>query len=179
VVFPDDSVDDFTNPATGRLPDDQYIIDSAITAVANPYYLLQSTVSANALRAVNNAPIDAGGMAVGGLTSDSYAGLVFWDADLWMQPGFVPSFPEAAQSFTKYRLSKLDQARANAQTAFTSSKNQTWISPDAIIYPWTSGRFGNCTGTGPCWDYQVSLKPTHLTVLFSANLVVLLCFSTT
>ncbi|WEW59466.1 alpha,alpha-trehalase ath1 [Emydomyces testavorans] len=157
-VFPDDSVDDFSVPHTRHLPQDEYIVESAITAVVNPYYLLQATVSANAMKAVNNAPINRGSIAVGGLTSDSYAGLVFWDADIWMQPGFVTAFPEAAQSFTNYRVDKYGQALANAKTSFTSSKNGTYFSPDAAIYSWTSGRFGNCTGTGPCFDYQYHLN---------------------
>lgn len=157
-VFPDDSVDDFSLPETGAPPNDEHILESAITAVANPYYLLQTTVSANAMKAVNYAPINRGSMSVGGLTSDSYAGLVFWDADIWMQPGFVTTFPEAAQSFTNYRLDKYGQALANIETAFTSSKNRTVFSPGAAIYPWTSGRFGNCTATGPCFDYQYHLN---------------------
>ncbi|PGH23029.1 hypothetical protein AJ80_02944 [Polytolypa hystricis UAMH7299] len=158
IVFPDESVDDFTIPDTGFLPVDNHIIDSAIMSVASPYYLLQNTVSENAMKVVNNAPINAGSLAVGGLTSDSYAGLVFWDADIWMQPGLVAAFPEAAQTFTNYRLARYGQAVANAQTAYTSSKNQTRISENAAIYPWTSGRFGNCTGTGPCFDYQYHLN---------------------
>lgn len=157
-IFPEDSVDDFTLPETGWLPIDGHIIEAAITAVANPYYLLQSTVGKNALKAVENAPIDAGSISVGGLVSDSYAGQIFWDADVWMQPGFVAAFPEAGQTFTNYRLAQFGQADANADTAFTSSKNQTSISPGAAIYPWTSGRFGNCTGTGPCFDYQYHLN---------------------
>ncbi|KAL2387071.1 hypothetical protein RJ035_004418 [Blastomyces gilchristii] len=157
-VFPDDSVDDFRLPETGWLPLDSHIIESAVTAVTNPFYLLQSTVSENALQAANNAPIHQGSVSVGGLTSDSYGGLIFWDADIWMQPGLVTAFPQAAQSFTNYRLSKYGQAIGNVHTAFTSSKNQTRFSEGAAIYPWTSGRFGNCTGTGPCFDYQYHLN---------------------
>ncbi|KAK2734703.1 hypothetical protein FQN57_001473 [Myotisia sp. PD_48] len=157
-VLPSDSVDDFTLPSTNWLPIDEYIIESAITAVVNPYYLLQTTVSANAMAAVNYAPINAGSMAVGGLTSDSYGGLVFWDADIWMQPGLVAAFPEASQTFSNYRLERYGQALRNAQTGFTSSKNKTHISSDAAAYPWTSGRYGNCTGTGPCFDYQYHLN---------------------
>ncbi|EEP77694.1 acid trehalase [Uncinocarpus reesii 1704] len=157
-VFPSDSVDDFSSPESGWLPTDDHIIESAITAVANPYYLLQTTVSANAMKAVNYAPINRGSMAVGGLTSDSYAGLVFWDADIWMQPGFVTAFPEAAQTFTHYRVDKYQQALENTKTAFASSKNRTYFSPESAIYPWTSGRFGNCTGSGPCFDYQYHLN---------------------
>ncbi|KKZ64376.1 hypothetical protein EMCG_09633 [[Emmonsia] crescens] len=157
-VFPDDSVDNFTDPETGWLPLDAHIIESAITSVTNPFYLLQTTVSENALQAANNAPIHQGSVAVGGLTSDSYGGLIFWDADIWMQPGLVTAFPQAAQSFTNYRLAKYGQAIENVHTAFTSSKNQTKFSEGAAIYPWTSGRFGNCTGTGPCFDYQYHLN---------------------
>lgn len=157
-VFPDDSVDHFTDPETGWLPLDAHIIESAITSVTNPFYLLQTTVSENALQAANNAPIHQGSIAVGGLTSDSYGGLIFWDADIWMQPGLVTAFPQAAQSFTNYRLAKYGQAIENVHTAFTSSKNQTKFSEGAAIYPWTSGRFGNCTGTGPCFDYQYHLN---------------------
>ncbi|EDN11126.1 glycosyl hydrolase [Histoplasma capsulatum] len=157
-VFTDDSVDDFAVPKTGRLPLDDHIIESAITSVTNPFYLLQAIVSDNAIHVARNAPIHQGSVAVGGLTSDSYGGLIFWDADIWMQPGLVTAFPQAAQSFTNYRLIKYGQAIENTKTAFASSKNQTRFSQGAAIYPWTSGRFGNCTGTGPCFDYQYHLN---------------------
>ncbi|EER44885.1 acid trehalase [Histoplasma capsulatum H143] len=157
-VFTDDSVDDFAVPKTGRLPLDDHIIESAITSVTNPFYLLQTIVSDNAIHAARNAPIHQGSVAVGGLTSDSYGGLIFWDADIWMQPGLVTAFPQAAQSFTNYRLIKYGQAIENTKIAFASSKNQTRFSQGAAIYPWTSGRFGNCTGTGPCFDYQYHLN---------------------
>jgi trehalose/maltose hydrolase-like predicted phosphorylase len=93
-------------------------------------------------------------ISVGGLTSDSYGGQVFWDADVWMQPGLVASHPEAAQRFTNFRVAKYEQAKANIETKFSGSQNQTVFSSSAAIYPWTSGRFGNCTATGACWDYQ-------------------------
>ncbi|KAG2419925.1 acid trehalase precursor [Aspergillus terreus] len=158
-IMNDQSVDRFTDPSTGRLPDDDHIINSAVIAVANTYYLLQNTVGQNALAAVSaDAPLNAQSIAVGGLTSDSYAGLIFWDADVWMQPGLVASHPEAAQAVTNYRVAKHDQAVANIDTAFASSKNQTRFDPGAAIYPWTSGRFGNCTASGPCWDYQYHLN---------------------
>jgi trehalose/maltose hydrolase-like predicted phosphorylase len=92
------------------------------------------------------------------LTSDSYAGQVFWDADVWMQPGLAASHPEAAQRITNYRVDKYGQARENIKTAYAGSQNQTYFSPDAAIYPWTSGRPGNCTATGPCWDYEYHLN---------------------
>ncbi|PTU22312.1 hypothetical protein P175DRAFT_0473090 [Aspergillus ochraceoroseus IBT 24754] len=157
-IMPDNSVDRFVNPSTGKLPDDQNIISSAIISVTNPYYLLQNTVGKKAIREASDAPLNVDSLSVGGLVSDSYAGLVFWDADVWMQPGLVASHPEAAQRVTNYRTEKYAQAKANAKTTFAGSKNKTYVEPSAAVYPWTSGRVGNCTGTGPCWDYQYHLN---------------------
>ncbi|RMZ37786.1 hypothetical protein AFCA_005484 [Aspergillus flavus] len=157
-IMHENSVDRFTDPTTGKLPEDQHVIDSAVIAVTNIYYLLQNTVSQNAIAAVSNATVNETSFSVGGLTSDSYGGQVFWDADVWMQPGLVASHPEAAQGVTNYRVAKYQQAKENVKTAFTSSKNQTRFDPSAAIYPWTSGRAGNCTATGACFDYQYHLN---------------------
>lgn len=157
-VFPEDSVDDYTFPENGTLPADGFIIESAITAVLNPYYLLQNTISQNALAFADNAPIDTNSISVGGLTSDSYAGLVFWDAEIWMQPGLAASHPGAVKQIAKYRVERYAQAKANAQTAYQSSRNDTKFSKDAAVFSWTSGRFGNCTGTGPCFDYEYHIN---------------------
>ena len=154
IVLTPDSVDNYTFPENGTLPNDTYIIESAITAVLNNYYLLQNTISANALSNASNAPIDTWSISVGGLTSDSYAGLVFWDAEIWMQPGLAVSHPQAVKQIANYRVERYGQAMANAQTAYQSSKNTTSFSSDAAVFSWTSGRYGNCTGTGPCFgDY--------------------------
>ena len=158
IVMPDDSVDDYTYPENGTLPSGPDLIESAITAVVNPYYLLQNTISEDAIANVSNAPIDGNSISVGGLVSDSYAGLVFWDADFWMQPGLVVAFPGAAKQISKYRYQRYGQARANAQTAYTSSKNDTAFSSHAAAYSWTSGRYGNCTSTGPCFDYEYHIN---------------------
>lgn len=157
-VFPEDSVDDYAFPENGTLPADQFIIESAITAVLNPYYLLQNTISRNALAFANNAPIDTNSISVGGLSSDSYAGLVFWDAEIWMQPGLAASHPQAVKQIAKYRVERLAQAKANAQTSYQSSRNDTTFSENAAVFSWTSGRFGNCTGTGPCFDYEYHIN---------------------
>ena len=154
IVLTPDSVDNYTFPENSTLPNDTYIIESAITAVLNNYYLLQNTISANALSNASNAPIDTWSISVGGLTSDSYAGLVFWDAEIWMQPGLAVSHPQAVKQIANYRVERYGQAMANAQTAYQSSKNTTSFSSDAAVFSWTSGRYGNCTGTGPCFgDY--------------------------
>lgn len=157
-VFTEDSVDRFTFPENGTLPNDTYVIEAAITAVTNPYQILQNTISLNATIATPNASINSHSIAVGGLGSDSYAGQIFWDADVWMHPGIAAAFPYASQGITNYRQKLYPQALANIETNYEGSKNDTTFSSNAAIYPWTSGRYGNCTATGPCWDYQYHLN---------------------
>ncbi|KAJ6019886.1 hypothetical protein N7499_002973 [Penicillium canescens] len=157
-VMPDNSVESYASPQNGTLPADMHIIDSAVIAVTNTYYLLQNTASKNAIKEARNAPVNLDSISVGGLTSDSYAGQVFWDADVWMQPGLTASHPEAAQRITNYRVAKYGQALENIKTKYAGSQNQTDFSPAAAVYPWTSGRFGNCTATGPCWDYEYHIN---------------------
>lgn len=161
-LFPTTSVDDFSYPENGTLPDDEFILESAITAVTNPYYLLQNTISDNAVNtassANSSASINSHSISVGGLGSDSYAGQVFWDAEIWMQPGLVAAFPSAAKGIANYRVDRYQQAQANIHTAYQSSRNHTNYTSAAAIYPWTSGRFGNCTATGPCWDYEYHIN---------------------
>lgn len=156
-VMPDHSVDDFTSE-NGTLPNEPSIIDDSIMAVVNPYYLLQNTVGDNAIEAAAGAPLNEHSISVGGLTSDSYAGMVFWDAETWMQPGLVAAFPSSAKRIVNYRVNHYAQAKKNAQTGYVGSQNQTFMSPDAALYSWTSGRAGNCTGTGPCFDYEYHLN---------------------
>ncbi|KAL8938979.1 MAG: hypothetical protein Q9216_003605 [Gyalolechia sp. 2 TL-2023] len=157
-VLPDDSADNYTYPENNTLPTDEFIVESAVTAVLNEYYLLQNTISQNALDAADNAPIDTNSISVGGLTSDSYAGMVFWDAEIWMQPGIAASHPQAVKQIANYRVARYEQAKANAQTSYVSSKNDSIFSNDAAVFPWTSGRSGNCTGTGPCFDYEYHIN---------------------
>jgi trehalose/maltose hydrolase-like predicted phosphorylase len=84
---------------------------------------------------------------VSGLSGDSYAGLIFWDSDTWMYPPLLTLFPEYAMSINNYRTRLLPMAIENAQSYGYAG----------LLFPWTSGRFGNCTGTGLCKDYQYHL----------------------
>lgn len=155
-----DSVDHYSVPENGSLPHDPYIIEQQITSVTNPFEMLQNTVSANAIAlAGKNSMLNANSISVGGLGSDSYAGLVFWDADIWMSSGLVVSFPEAAKAIINYRVRLFPQAKENINMAFSSSQNETGkFSSGGAVFPWTSGRFGNCTGTGPCFDYEYHIN---------------------
>ncbi|UKZ52828.1 hypothetical protein TrVGV298_006615 [Trichoderma virens] len=100
----------------------------------------------------NLLPEDAGlagnSISVGGLSSDSYAGLIFWDADTWIYPSILSLYPQYAASINKYRGRLLNQAIENAQ----------YYNFSGALYPWTSGRFGNCTGTGVCKGYQYHIN---------------------
>jgi len=156
--FPATSVDDFSFPGNGSLPNDSDIVEAQIMAVVNPFHLLQNTVSQSASIAYSNASINSHSISVGGLTSDSYAGQIFWDAEVWMQPGIVATFPYAARGILNYRIERYAQAQANIKTSYQSSKNTTTYSTMGAIFPWTSGRYGNCTATGPCWDYEYHIN---------------------
>lgn len=76
-----------------------------------------------------------------------------------MQPGLVVAYPQAAKQIARYRSERFPQAQQNVQTAYQSSQNETGkFSSDGAVYSWTSGRYGNCTGTGPCFDYEYHLN---------------------
>lgn len=87
-------------------------------------------------------------LAPAGLTSDSYAGLVFWDADIWVAPGLLLLHPDYAESIVDYRWKIYNQSMENAAQYNRSG----------VLYAWTSGRTGKCTGTGPCSDYEYHLN---------------------
>lgn len=158
-IMPEDSVDNFRY-TNGSLPDDANVVELQITAVTNPFQMLQHTIGANAIAAAgNNTKLDVNSISVCGLGSDCYGGLVFWDAEVWMAPGLVVAYPQAAKQIAQYRVEKFPQAQANVLTAYQSSQNQTGkFSPAGAVYSWTSGRFGNCTGTGPCFDYEYHIN---------------------
>lgn len=160
-VFPPDSVDDYSFPENGTLPNNTYLVEQQITSVTNPFQLLQNTVGANAVAQAggSNTMLNANSISVGGLGSDSYAGLIFWDADIWMSSGLVVAFPQAAEAVPAYRARLFAQAQRNVDMAFSSSQNATGqFSSGGAVFPWTSGRFGNCTATGPCFDYEYHIN---------------------
>lgn len=91
-------------------------------------------------------------LSVGGLSSDSYGGMVFWDTDLWIMNGLLPWNPLHARNLINYRVHTHQQAIDNLQSPLSP---RTF---EGAVYPWTSGRFGNCTGTGPCFDYEYHIN---------------------
>lgn len=75
-------------------------------------------------------------IAPAGLTSDSYAGGIFWDADTWMYPSLLSLFPDYAMSINNYRSKNMGSAIENAKQ----------YNRAGLLYPWVGFRFGNCTG---------------------------------
>jgi trehalose/maltose hydrolase-like predicted phosphorylase len=142
-ILTDDVIDDFTDPVTGELPSDPNVLAVHIASVANVFYLLQNLQP-------DGSGLNDNSISVGGLYSDSYAGQVFWDADYWMSPGLNLAFPNWAKQISNFRLKQHGQALENA--AFNNYPN------GSSLYSWTAGRYGNCTATGPCVDYEYHLN---------------------
>ncbi|ATL30202.1 discoidin domain-containing protein [Streptomyces formicae] len=84
-------------------------------------------------------------IAPAGLTSDNYAGMIFWDAETWMLPALLATRPELAEPVLAYRHFTRDAARENARK--TSVKG--------LFYPWTSA------SRGALWSECQSWYPPH------------------
>ncbi|KAF9697973.1 hypothetical protein EKO04_004333 [Ascochyta lentis] len=171
-ILTPDSVDDYYLP-NGSLPKDPNIQELHVLARTNPFYLLSNMIGPNAVAAAgNNTQLNIYSIPVCGLGSDCYGGMIFWDADVWMAPGIQVSHPQHAQNVINYRVEHFEQAQRNVETSFTSSKNQTGrFTPGGAVYPWTSGRFGNCTGTGACFDYEYHLNG-DISLAFNNHMIV-------
>lgn len=68
-----------------------------------------------------------------GLSSDNYAGLIFWDAETWMYPGLLLLHPDIARSMLEYRYRTMAGARANAAR----------LGFRGLFFPWTSASAGD------------------------------------
>lgn len=87
-----------------------------------------------------------------GLTSDNYAGEVFWDAETWMYPGLLASHPALARSIVDYRYKTRAGARANAEK----------LGYKGLFYPWTSGSKGDLWKECHSWDPPHCKTQNHL-----------------
>ena len=113
---------------------------------------IQTTVRASLFHLLANIRPGGDGPGIGdasispsGLTSDSYGGYIFWDADSWVAPPLLALHPDRAMSINNYRSKLHRQAIENA-------KINEFRQFQGAMYPWTSGRFGNCTGNGGNWQ---------------------------
>lgn len=79
------------------------------------------------------APNSPASLGPSGLSSDGYAGMVFWDADTWMFPALLAQHPNIARVMVDYRSNTLPAARKNAA-------NNGYA---GALYPWTSAISGD------------------------------------
>lgn len=91
-------------------------------------------------------------IAPAGLTSDNYAGMVFWDAETWMFPGLLATRPELARSVVEYRYRTRDEARTNAEK----------LGFEGLFYPWTSASKGNLWSECQSWNPPHCVTQNHL-----------------
>lgn len=125
----------------GEGPSIDFVGDPLLNLVARAsLYHLAANTRPEALGLTSALPVS-------GLSSDSYGGMVFWDTDLWIMNGILPYLPQHAKSLVNYRVYTHEQARKNVPQGMHGA-----------VYPWTSGRFGNCTSTGPCMDYEYHIN---------------------
>ncbi|KAI5958108.1 ATH1 [Candida theae] len=129
------------NEATEKTPSIAFPNDPLLElgSKASIYHLLANTRS--------NAQGLTAALGVAGLSSDSYGGMVFWDTDFWMFRAILALNPDHAKSIVNYRVHTHEQALRNTPQGY-----------EGAAYPWTSGRFGNCTATGPCLNYEYHIN---------------------
>jgi trehalose/maltose hydrolase-like predicted phosphorylase len=77
-----------------------------------------------------SAVTDRGELALGarGLSGPGYSGHVFWDADVFMLPAVAAMDPAAGAAMIRYRLRRLDAARARARAAGLCGARFPWES---------------------------------------------------
>jgi trehalose/maltose hydrolase-like predicted phosphorylase len=73
-------------------------------------------------------------IAPAGLTSDNYAGMIFWDAETWMYPFLLTMHPELAKSVVDYRYDALPNALRNVEESSSEVR-----ATRGAFFPWTSG----------------------------------------
>lgn len=91
-------------------------------------------------------------IAPAGLTSDNYAGMVFWDAETWMYPALLATRPELARSVVEYRYRTRDEARTNAGK----------LGFKGLFYPWTSASRGRLWSECQSWNPPHCVTQNHL-----------------
>ncbi|KAE9377055.1 carbohydrate-binding module family 32 protein, partial [Stipitochalara longipes BDJ] len=140
----------YRDPVTGRLPENDTVIEKLqIAATADYFNVMQNLQPAG-------SGLDDAGIAVGGLTSDTYGGMVFWDQDFWIYPPMAHYAPNYARQMLLARINQLPQAKRNAQAAYVQDVYK--FPEEAALFPWTAGKFGNATATGPTLNYEYHLN---------------------
>jgi trehalose/maltose hydrolase-like predicted phosphorylase len=94
---------------------------------------------------------DDNSIAPAGLSSDNYAGLIFWDAETWMYPSLLAFHPDVAESVIEYRRRTLPAALDNARR----------YGLKGAFFPWNSGGTGDLEECHS-WDPPHCLTQIHL-----------------
>jgi trehalose/maltose hydrolase-like predicted phosphorylase len=110
--------------------------------VVNGDLPLQTAIHANSYdlyASIRNDSPDTIGPS--GLSSDGYAGMIFWDSDIWMYPAILAAHPDIAKVAVDYRFNTLQAAKHDAAAN----------GYQGAFYPWTAGDDGytgaDCYGT--------------------------------
>lgn len=111
--------------------------------------------------------LDAG-FPARGLHGEAYRGHIFWD-ELFILPLYLALFPEVARAVLRYRLRRLDAARALA-------REEEGL-PGAL-YPWQSGSDGgeetptvHLNPRSGRWDPDLSRRQRHVSLAVAVNLL--------
>lgn len=152
-------ITNYRDPVTKKLPEDSPIIKVfQASSTSDRFNIIQN------LLPDDNTGLNNGGFSVGGIASEAYAGMVFWDMDSWIFPSLALSNPDYAMQMINYRIDKFEQAQRNAHEDYVKAKYN--FSNDSALYPWTSGAFGNATGSGPVLDYEYHINTDIALMMF-------------
>jgi trehalose/maltose hydrolase-like predicted phosphorylase len=65
-----------------------------------------------------------------GLSSDGYAGMIFWDSDIWMFPAILTTHPDIARAAVDYRFNTLQAAEHDAAANGYQGAFHLWTAGD-------------------------------------------------
>ncbi|MFD5794203.1 glycosyl hydrolase family 65 protein [Streptomyces diastatochromogenes] len=91
-------------------------------------------------------------IAPAGLTSDNYAGMIFWDAETWMFPSLLATRPELARPVLEYRY----------RTRAAAAENAAKTAVKGLFYPWTSASHGRLWSECQSWQPPHCVTQNHL-----------------
>ena len=112
---------------------------------------IQGAVRYNVFQLLCNNAAGDENVSIGarGLMHGRYKGNTFWDTDIFMLPFYCWHRPQAAKALVRYRLNRLDAARALARRQNLSGAR----------YPWMCA----ADGTEQCESWDIGLCETHVT----------------
>jgi trehalose/maltose hydrolase-like predicted phosphorylase len=91
-------------------------------------------------------------IAPAGLTSDNYAGMIFWDAETWMFPSLLTTHPDLARPVLDYRY----------RTRAAAAENAAKTAVKGLFFPWTSASHGLLWNECQSWQPPHCLTQNHL-----------------